>query len=172
MMKLLILLCALPLAGCMTLVSIPLDETLHLLVSGASEMMASTTADETPCQLRFPVQSVCIEYNRNVPMPELVVGIQKRLKQLQVESTLYDVGVMPLTCETSLRYSAARSWATHFTSSDKQSYLGDAELTLYQNGRVLSAVHYQTSRLGYEKWTSTATKMTPVVDELVCVARS
>ena len=171
-MKKSILLCVLPLSACMTIVSVPVDETLNLVVSGVSELMSSTGSSEAPCTLRHQIRSVCVEYNREVAIPDFVPTLQKRLKQLQVESPLYAPGTIPMSCEATLHYTAVRSWSSHFTSSDLQPYLGEAELTLLQSGQVVALARYQTSRLGYEKWTSIPSKITPVVDELMCIKKS
>lgn len=171
-MKKAILLCVLPLSACMTIVSVPVDETLNLVVSGVSELMSSAGSDEEPCTLRHLIRSVCIEYNREVAIPDFVPTVQKRLMQLQVESQLYAPGTVPMNCAATLRYTAVRSWSSHFTSSDLQPYLGEAELTLLQGGHVVALARYQTSRLGYEKWTSVPAKIMPVVDELMCVKKN
>ncbi|MDR3413689.1 MAG: hypothetical protein P4L87_22490 [Formivibrio sp.] len=168
MRKWILLLCTFPLSACVTMVGVPLNDALNLVVSGTSELMANSWSNTDKCTLRYPLHSICIEYNPNVAVPDFVPTMQTRLKQLQVDSTLYSPSAMPISCEATLQYTAARSWGSHFTSSDLQPYLGDAELTLLQGGRVLSLARYQTSRLGYEKWTSTATKMNQVVDDLVC----
>lgn len=170
-MKLAILLCALPLSACVV-VSVPVDETLNAVVAGVSELMATSTADAPTCSPRFAFRSVCIEYNPVLAIPDFVPTVQGRLKQLQVDSTLYAPSAMPLACDVTLHYTGARSWGSHFTSSEMQSYLGEAELSLRQGGRVISQARYQTSRLGYEKWTSTSVKIGPVVDELVCTKKS
>ncbi len=170
-MKIAILLCALPLSACV-MVSVPVDETLNLVVSGVSELMAASGAEAPPCTPRYAFRSICIEYNREVVVPDFVPTVQDRLRQLQMDSTLYAPSAMPLACDATLRYTVVRGWSAHFTSNDKQPYLGEAELTLLQNGRVLSLARYQTSRFGYEKWTSTAAKISPVVDELVCTRKS
>ncbi|MBS1156966.1 MAG: cell division protein FtsI [Proteobacteria bacterium] len=169
-MKLAILLCALPLSACVV-ISVPIDETLNAVVSGVSEVMASSTADAPLCSPRFAFRSICIEYNPLVSVADFVPTVQSRLKQLQVDSMLYAPSAMPLACEVTLHYTATRGWSSHFTSSELQHYLGEAELTLRQSGRVISLARYQTSRLGYEKWTSTDVKMAPVVDELMCVKK-
>ncbi len=162
------LLCVLSLSGCVTVLSVPLDDALNLVVAGYSELVAASGSDLEPCALRYPLHSICIEYNPEVATTELIPSLQRRFRQLQIETTLYAPGAVPLMCEATLRYVASRGWSNHFMSSDKQAYLGEADLFLYQNGQVMASAHYQTSRLGYEKWTATSSKTDPVVDELVC----
>ena len=168
MQRLCALAVSLMLSGCVTVLSVPLDETLNLMVTGYSELVAGSTSDRDPCTLRYPLRSVCIEYNQHVASTDFLPSLRRRLGQLQVESTLHAPGTQPLSCEATLRYVASRNWSSHFASSDKSAYLDEADLFLYQQNRMLASAHYQISRWGYEKWTSTSTKIDPVVDELLC----
>jgi len=103
-----------------------------------------------------------------VAIPDFVPALQNRFKQLQVESALYAPGTMPSACRTTLRYSTSRGWKARFSSDEMQPYLIEADLALLEEGKVISNARYQISGMGYEKWTSTAAKMSPVVDALVC----
>lgn len=161
-----LLLCFLSLPSCVV-VSVPIDETMNLVVSGVSEMWGGAP-DARPCPPRFEFTSICIEYNNEVAIPDFVPAIQNRLNQLKITGKLYAPSAISSSCGVILRYTAARGWGTHFTSSDKQSYLSEAELSLVQRGQVISQARYQISRLGYEKWSSTAAKLSSVVDALVC----
>lgn len=161
-----LLLCTLSLPACVV-VSVPIDETLNLVVSGVSELWGGAP-DALPCPLRFEFDSICIEYNREVAIPDFVLVVQNRLNQLKIANKLYAPSAISSSCGMVLRYTATRSWSSHFTSSDKQSYLSEAELNLQQGGQVISQARYQVSRLGYEKWSSTAAKLSSVVDTLVC----
>ena len=172
MKRLLVFPSALFLSGCLTLVSVPLDETVNLLVTGYSDLVSRSVEDLEPCELRYPLRSVCIEYNPTVSITDFVPSLQRRFGQLRVESALYAPGTLPVFCDTTLRYVAVRNWSNHFASSDKQSYLGEAELFLYRDGKLQSTTRFQSSRLGYEKWTATSSKIDPVIDELVCKKKS
>lgn len=166
MNRVFLLLCTLSLQSCVV-VSVPVDETLNLVVSGVSELWGGAP-DALPCPLRFEFDSVCIEYNREVAIPDFVPAVQNRLNQLKIANKLYAPSAISGSCSMVLRYTATRSWGAHFTSSDKQDYLSEAELNLQQGGQLISQARYQISRLGYEKWSSTAAKLSSVVDDLVC----
>lgn len=172
MKRWLVFLGALCLPGCVTLVSVPVDETLNLLVTGYSELVSRSVEDIEPCELRYPLSSVCIEYNPTVSISDFAPSLQRRFGQLRVASALYAPGTLPVFCDATLRYVAVRNWSSHFASSDKQPYLGEAELFLYRDGRLQSSARFQSSRLGYEKWTATSSKIDPVIDELVCKKKS
>lgn len=163
------LLAALSLSGCVTVFSVPLDEALNLMVTGYSELVAGAALDRDPCTLRYVMRSVCIEYNPTVATTDFLPSLQRRLGQLNVPSTVHASGSAPLSCEATLRYVAGRNWSSHFASSGKSPYLDEADLFLFQQNRLLASAHYQISRWGYEKWTSTSSKIDPVVDELLCL---
>jgi len=173
MKKLVILLLAFPLSSC---VVIPVEETVSLLASGLSGISSSSPEDDTTCPLRYPLRSVCIEYNQDVAIPDFVPVIQNRFKKLQVESALYDPGNMPSSCTTVLRYAASRGWQNRFSYSawrstnsqdEKQSYLADAQLLLLQDGQVIASSRFMSDSI-FDKWTSTGSKMNPVINDLVC----
>jgi hypothetical protein len=168
MNKIAIFLLVLPLSACVTVVGFPVEGTMSMVVSGVSELMADSAAEDPPCALRNPLPLICIEYNRDVAIPDFVPALQNRFKQLQVESALYAPGTMPSACRTTLRYSTSRGWKARFSSDEMQPYLIEADLALLEEGKVISNARYQISGMGYEKWTSTAAKMSPVVDALVC----
>lgn len=154
------------LSSCVVL-SVPVDETLNVVVSGATELF-TYTGEASPCELRAKYRLICIEYNPLVAMPDLVPGMQLRLKQLGINSALYSPGTMPASCDATLRYTAVKGWAKHFSAEQAEPYMNQAELTLFRGGQLLAVAQHQTGRMGFDKWSSTASKLGPVVDKLVC----
>jgi len=154
------------LSGCV-IVSVPVDETLNFLASGTSELMSLSSRNSRPCKLSQPVKQVCIEHNPQVAQPDFVPALQLRLKELGVASPVYEAGAMPIGCETVLRYNASRAWASHFTG-EAQSYLNQAELQWLRGNALLATAQYQSGRAAYGKWTSTESKLSSVVDDLMC----
>lgn len=166
-MKRLFLLSPLVLSACV-IVSVPVDETLNFLASGTSELLALSGRNTQPCKLSQPIKQVCIEHNPQVAQADFVPALQLRLRELGISSSpLYDASAMPITCETVLRYNAAREWATHF-SGPAQPYLHQADLLLLRGNAVIATAQYQTGRVAYAKWTSTDAKLSGVVDNLMC----
>lgn len=153
-------------SGCV-IVSVPVDETLNFLASGASELMSLSGRRTRLCKLNPPIKQVCIEHNPQVAQADFVPALQLRLKELGVDASLYDASTVPLSCETVLRYTASREWAAHFTGS-AQSYLNQADLQLFRGNAVIANAQYQAGRMAYDKWTSTEAKLSAVVDELMC----
>jgi hypothetical protein len=166
-MRSFILVLSLTLGGCV-IVSVPVDETLNLLSSGTTELMSLSSRNSTPCKLRHQIKLLCIENNQNVVQPDLVPAIQQRLRELGLESPLYDPGTMPSRCDAVLRYNATRGWAQHFSSDQAQSYLQSADMTLFMNHAVVATAQFQTSRMAFDKWSSSEAKLSSVVDDLMC----
>jgi len=70
---------------------------------------------------------------------------------------------IPQHCEYVLTYSARRSW-------DMAPYLSQAELRLSSSGQEVAWAHYHLRNKGglaLNKWTSTESKISPVIDELL-----
>jgi hypothetical protein len=156
------------LSGCVTLFNVPPEETLNLIVSGISGMRGGADDNAEPCELRFPLQSVCIEYDENNVVPDALLALQDNLRQVRVDSDVYFSGNMPLSCAYTLRYRMARNWSGRLASKEKTQYLEMADLFLYQQNKLISSAHFQLERFSFEKWTSTSNKLRSVVDELVC----
>lgn len=177
MYKAAILLLTLTLSSC---VVVPVEETVSVLVSGLSHASASLPDYDAPCTLRYPLHTVCIEYNQDVAIPDFIPTIQNRLKKLQVESAIYAPGNMPYNCKVTLRYTALRGWKNRVSygslfsygslsqNNEMLPYLTEAQLILLESGMVIASSRYQFSDSSYDARTTTAYKMNPVINDLVC----
>lgn len=114
-----------------------------------------------------PVTHVCVEYNRNLPLDELVPALQAELKTQGVDSRVYDVGVTPRACTHWLRYAGSIEWGIAPLTQEHRAYLSAAALSLHRaDGRLLaSSAYVSDSTLG--RWASTRTKIAPVVKALI-----
>ena len=77
-----------------------------------------------------------------------------------IETEIYE-GSTPAHCEYVVTYIAGRSW-------DITPFMNHAELRLTNNGKTIGIATYRHGGgFGLNKWASTETKMTPVIDELL-----
>lgn len=168
--------CALQ-AGCSIVSPMPLWELAKSAGAAASTVIpyAPAEASNTVYHLHPAFTSLCIEYNPDAPVSDVVPALQIELKKHQVESRVYEAG--PLTastlseqCKVWLKYSAYIAWDVPPMGSGYKPYVTTAALTLRDaNGAVLSSSHYEldTAGFGTSKWASTQRKLAPVVTALL-----
>ena len=114
-----------------------------------------------------PVKEVCVEYNRDMPLDELVPALQAELKTQGVQSRVYDAGTGPRACAYWVRYVGAIEWGTPPLSDEQRPYLSAASLSLRSaDGRLLSNSAYVSDASG-ARWASTRKKIAPVVKALI-----
>ena len=114
-----------------------------------------------------PVKEVCVEYNRDLPLDELVPALQAELKTQGVESRVYDAGSGPRACLYWLRYAGSIEWGTPPLGQEQRAYLSSAALSLRRaDGRLLSSSAYVSDTSG-ARWASTRKKIAPVVKALI-----
>lgn len=114
-----------------------------------------------------PVKDVCVEYNRDMPLDELVPALQAELKTQGVDSRVYDVGSGPRACDYWLRYVGSIEWGVPPLGRDHRAYLSTAALSLHRaDGRLLSSSAYAGDS-GLGRWASTRKKIAPVVKALI-----
>ncbi len=167
-----ILLFILPMAlasGCSVFEPSPAVATVQLVtvaVTGAASMAPISATD--PIVHQHPaIKNVCIEFNRDVPIADLVPAIQTSLSQHGIESRVYDPGMAPNDCRVILYYSAYLQWDKRSFSSDYVSYLSFAALTLRANGEVMASASYEMNQMALDKWQSTRSKIAPVVEAII-----
>jgi len=114
-----------------------------------------------------PVKDVCVEYNRDMPLDELVPALQAELKSQGVESRVYDVGSGQHGCAHWLRYVGSIEWGVPPLGHEHRAYLSNAALSLHRaDGRLLSSSAYAGDS-GLGRWASTRKKIAPVVKALI-----
>lgn len=157
--------------GCSILSPAP---TLELLkAAGTATAYAVSTgpssASNTVYHAHQTFDSVCIEYNRNAQVADIVPAIQQELRTHRIESRVYEDGTSPTICPIWLRYQAYMDYAKPPFSDVDKPYLKNASLALMDTGgRVLASSDYQsTGFMEMGKWAPTRNKMAPVVTALV-----
>lgn len=106
----------------------------------------------------------CIEINHDTQVPDIVPALQRELQGHGIESRVFETGQAPLDCAALLQYAAWLRWDQPMWSSEFQTYLSDATLTLRGvDGTVLATTRYEVNGMGIGKWASTQRKMAPLV---------
>lgn len=113
--------------------------------------------------------SLCIEYNREAPAPELVPALQAELRSQGVESRVYEAGSGAAQCSVWLRYSASIQWGQPPLSGGYRSYLSAAAFSLHKaNGNLMASSAYQLDEgMGLGRWATTRSKLAPAVKALI-----
>ncbi|MDR7334784.1 cell division protein FtsI [Roseateles asaccharophilus] len=113
------------------------------------------------------VKAVCIEYNRDMPLDELVPALQAELKTQGVVSRVYDAGTAQRDCDHWLRYAGSIGWGVPPFGEQHHAYLSTATLSLHRaDGRLLSSSAYGGDS-ALSRWASTRKKIAPVVKALI-----
>lgn len=159
------------LPGCTLLSPAPALELMKATATVASTAISygPSNASNTVYHLHAPFQSLCIEYNRDAQVQDVLPALQAELRSLRIDSRIYDAGTAPETCAVWLRYAASMEWGIPPFQSEHRAYLSGAVLALQaSDGRILSTSEYdQSSVYGVGKWASTRSKISPVVVALV-----
>ncbi len=155
------------LAGCSTLLPMA---TWELAKAGG---LAALTAAQSPRPVNTvhhgdaPVKAVCVEYNREMPLDELVPALQAELKTQGVDSRVYDAGTAPRACSYWLRYAGSIAWGIPPLGQEHRSYLSAAALSLHRaDGRLMASSAYVGDSTA-TRWASTRKKIAPVVKALI-----
>lgn len=163
---------SLALPGCSSIFSpIPLWEVLKATGEFAS-MAAPSEPGEASDTVYFPhtrLSELCIEFNPQAQVADLVPALQLALRNHQIESRVYEGAFAGPNCQVWLRYNAQMAWDKAARSERYQSYVSAANLTLQTTkGQILSSSHYVLDPTrGSSKWASTQDKLAPVVSALV-----
>lgn len=153
--------CLLLLNGCVV-VQIPVGDIMAGIASGPSGSSGPVGVK------KLALQNVCIELNSAVTVDDLLPAVQDRLRKYGVETRVFEPGTEPVGCDATLYYTATREWdSNRVASSEALPYMNFASLTLRRNGKMISSANYELKGLGFGKWSSTSTKIGPVVDALV-----
>ncbi len=160
------------LCGCTLLSPMP---TLELIRAGG-DMASTALATSAPARAsntvrhgELTVSRLCIEFNRNAPLQDLVPAIQAELKGLQVDSRVYEAGTGLQECSVWLRYVATIEWGIPPLGKGYRANLSAAALSLYTaEGRLLASSSYLSeANYGMGRWADTRHKISPVVRALI-----
>ena len=155
----------LSIGGCTVFSSAPLWEVAKVAGMAASNSLGQSKAINTIYLPHEPVKQVCIEFNRDSQVADFIPALQAELNARAVRSRVYEPGVVLDTCPVWLRYQAYMQWAQPPLSDKYKSYMTAATITLQSDdGRIYASSSYETNdNFGVAKWTSTRSKLAPVV---------
>lgn len=113
-------------------------------------------------------REACIEHNPFVGSPDVLPALLAELGEhgVRIRVLAADAGV---PCATWIRYAAVIQWDVPPFEQDQQPYLSQASLSMVTgDGRLLSQSEYRLEgSLPFRKWTSTRSKLQPVVNALL-----
>jgi hypothetical protein len=103
---------------------------------------------------------VCIEQNPKVIVDDMLTVLEDGFQRHGIRTMIYQ-DKAPDRCDYTLWYTATRGW-------DLAPFLNRAELRLRHNGETIASANYNHSGgFALNKWASTSTKISPVIDELL-----
>lgn len=169
--RLILIMAGLSLSGCSIVSPAPLWELAKATGSLASMAMATNPGESsnTVYHVHDPLKELCIEFNPQAQVADIVPALQIALRQHQIESRVYESMVATEKCSVWLKYSAFIDWGQYPLSDRYKPYVSKAALTLQTaRGQILSSSHYELDpMLGTSRWASTQDKLAPVVSALL-----
>lgn len=167
---------ALLLGGCSIISPMPAWE----LVKGAGAVAslalerADSQASNTVSHLQAPLPALCIAFNPQAEVADIVPALQLSLRSHRVDSRVYDALQQVPGCKVWLHYAAWIDWDTPPLTPSPRPFISAAALTLRTSeGQVLSSSHYvMADGMRTDKWASTREKIAPVVTALVTGAEN
>ena len=157
--------------GCSILSPVPTWE----LLKGAGTL-SSTAIQSQPGEPTNTVThphasftALCIEFNPQTQVADIVPALQSALQLQGIESRVYDGQMSGDRCPVWLRYTAYVQWDTQAFSDVYAPYVSNASLTLQSSsGQILASSNYVLdSAIGRSKWASTRDKLAPVLGALI-----
>ena len=109
------------------------------------------------------IKQVCIVHNPKVIIRDFDRLVEKSFARYNIDSKTVKNNDDLSLCQTTLNYTALRSW-------DFAPYMVSAQFNLLQNGRQVSEASFKlkgNGGLALNKWRSTETKINELVDELL-----
>ncbi len=161
----------LALSACSIVTPSPLFELIK-----ATGMAASTAIAQGPSDASYLVHhgasapaTLCIEYNPDTQVADLLPAIQNELKTHQIESRIYEISGVLDQCPIWLKYSAYMEWDTPPFSSTYQPFMSRAMFTLQRsNGEIIGSSGYELgAELQMGKWSGTRNKIARAIHALV-----
>lgn len=109
------------------------------------------------------VKQICVIHNSKVTIEDFEPSIIRSFARYNINARIYPENSRPVMCETTMNYTALRSW-------DFVTYLSYAKFTLTQHGRIVSEAEFKLKGKGglaLNKWRNTDTKIDELVDQRV-----
>ena len=120
---------------------------------------ACTSMDVRPIPASAKVDKICIKYNEEVNVEDLVSVVQENLSDHGIQSVVFKAQA-PTGCPFQLNYTADRWW-------DMGTYLVDANISVWKDDLLFGSAHYHLNGhggLSVMKWEGTKAKLTPPLD--------
>jgi hypothetical protein len=121
-----------------------------------------TSLDVRPIPASAKLDQVCIRFNSEVNVDDIVNVIQDDFASHRVQSVVFKAE-KPSTCQFTADYTADRWW-------DMATYLVDAKITVDKDNIIVGSGHYHLNGhggLSLAKWAGTHSKFDPVMDEML-----
>ena len=122
-----------------------------------------TSIQVSPVGADAQLENVCIQKNDAVWVEDFLEVLQAGFYRHGVPVEVVQGRSVPSHCEFVVTYTARQTW-------DLTPYLSEAEISIYRNGQQVAVAKYHLKGKGGlspKKWQGTATKMNPVIDELL-----
>lgn len=154
------------LSGCSLIVA-PVTGAISLagsMVSSFSSMgpSGSATVSVSP---HPTVRNVCIEWNQNVTVQDFIPELQNQLRAHQIESKVYDQGMVPSECEAMLDYSVQMQWDRPSFQDNQVAYISSINLLIKARGKAIATATYSMEQGSTQnQWASTGKKLQPLID--------
>lgn len=132
---------------------------LGLGLVGCTSIQINNTTGFNPDSIK----QVCIVHNPKVIIRDFDKLVEKSFARYNIDSKTVKNNDDLSLCQTTLNYTALRSW-------DFAPYMVSAQFNLLQNGRQVSEASFRlkgNGGLALNKWRSTETKINELVDELL-----
>ena len=112
-----------------------------------------------------PGETICVEINPRVIEKDVLTAIELGIVRNGYRAKIYET--IPSTCPFRLWYVAHQKW-------DFRTFLSDAQVRLFKDDELIGSVVYETPSgifggggANPAKWGSTASKLGPLLDELL-----
>lgn len=109
------------------------------------------------------VKQICIIKNPKVIIDGFEDSIVRSFARYNIKAEVYPENAKPLFCETTMQYTALRTW-------DIVPYLSYARLSILKDGQFASEAEFKlrgNGGMAFNKWRSTDTKIDELVDQLM-----
>jgi hypothetical protein len=133
-----------------------------LLILVALCLVGCTSLDVRPVPKSVHLQKVCIKFNDDMNVADLVQVIQEDFAAHGIPSAVFH-GERPAGCSAIATYTADRWW-------DMAPYMVDAQVTIENDSGFLASAHYHLAGhggLSLAKWEGTHAKLDPAMDAML-----
>ena len=136
-------------------------KNILVLLAAASLLQACTSVNVRKVDASaHKLDLVCIEQNPKVIVSDMLTVLEDGFQRHGIRTMVYK-DKAPERCEYTLWYTVTRGW-------DLAPFVNHAELRLRRQDETIAMATYKHSGgLALNKWASTSTKLTPVIDELL-----